>query len=233
MTSAVATAFVYALGFFAPPRPRRPRRRSGRPHTRPFAAQPPASRRRRARRDAPQRRAARRRRVAAAVAVLLLLGVALLLQLLPEGAAVVSDATLPPADEYRMLPLTTSRRGFGRRCAQRVICAVAARLVFFVRRGRRDRVAIEFQGGGACWSDETCALSKSTFSENIDGDRKFFVAAADAQRARRNATEAPPLPPVGEGDDLAGLVDARQSTPTGPTFTCRTVRAIFTGATRR
>ena len=143
--------------------------------------------------------------------MLLLLGVALLLQLLPEGAAVVSDgAALPPADEYRMPPLDDLEEGVWEemRPAGATVCSRGTPFVFFVRRGRRDRVAIEFQGGGACWSDETCALSKSTFSENIDGDRKFFAAAADAQRARRIATDAPPLPPVGEGDDLSsGLVD--------------------------
>lgn len=214
MTSAVATAFVYALGFFA----------ALLALVGPVDAQGDLTRVRsllsRARKSAaprsPRRATAPCCPPAAcaagfAVAVLLLLGVALLLQLLPEGAAVVSDgAALPPADEYRMPPLDDLEEGVWEemRPAGATVCSRGTPFVFFVRRGRRDRVAIEFQGGGACWSDETCALSKSTFSENIDGDRKFFAAAADAQRARRNATDAPPLPPVGEGDDLSsGLVD--------------------------
>ena len=123
--------------------------------------------------------------------MLLLLGVALLLQLLPEGAAVVSDgAALPPADEYRMPPLDDLEEGVWEemRPAGATVCSRGTPFVFFVRRGRRDRVAIEFQGGGACWSDETCALSKSTFYFSVivlvlvDVAQSRYQAKLDLQR---------------------------------------------------
>ena len=53
-------------------------------------------------------------------------------------------------------------------------CSRGDPFVFFVRKGRTDRVILEFMGGGACWSDATCGQNAPTFSESLDRIRTLF-----------------------------------------------------------
>ena len=48
------------------------------------------------------------------------------------------------------------------------ICADGSPYRFFVRAGDPDRLLVEFEGGGACWDDDTCAASIYTRSITID-----------------------------------------------------------------
>ena len=45
------------------------------------------------------------------------------------------------------------------------VCSRGTPFRFFVRGGRSDRVIIDFQGGGACWSELTCSIAGSLFKE--------------------------------------------------------------------
>ena len=92
------------------------------------------------------------------------------------------------------------------RPAGQTTCSRGTPFAFFVRRGRTDRVLLEFMGGGACWSERTCGLERSTFNERIDLSRQLFAAYADEGAARTSAS--PPSAPVGEGDSFeAGIAD--------------------------
>jgi Pectinacetylesterase len=59
------------------------------------------------------------------------------------------------------------------------ICARGAPFRYFVRGGRADRLIIDFQGGGACWSAATCSVSGAIFRDS-PGTLDGFVAAIDA-----------------------------------------------------
>ena len=54
-------------------------------------------------------------------------------------------------------------------------CARGTPFAFFVKRGKSiEKIIVEFRGGGACWSKETCRLQTSTFSETAEGQRASF-----------------------------------------------------------
>ena len=54
-------------------------------------------------------------------------------------------------------------------------CARGTPFAFFVKRGKSiEKIIVEFRGGGACWSKETCGLQTSTFSETAEGQRASF-----------------------------------------------------------
>jgi hypothetical protein len=63
-------------------------------------------------------------------------------------------------------------------------CSRGGPFVFFVRKGRTDRVILEFMGGGACWSEATCGLHESTFSESLDLVRTLFNKTIEAAPSR-------------------------------------------------
>jgi hypothetical protein len=48
------------------------------------------------------------------------------------------------------------------------ICARGDEYAFFVIPGVRDKVIIEFEGGGACWDETTCNFASSLFKEKVD-----------------------------------------------------------------
>jgi hypothetical protein len=48
------------------------------------------------------------------------------------------------------------------------ICSRGTEYAFFVIPAARDKVIIEFEGGGACWDETTCGYAKSLFRENVD-----------------------------------------------------------------
>ncbi len=82
-------------------------------------------------------------------------------------------------------------------------CSRGTPFVFFVRKGRTDRVILEFMGGGACWSVETCGLRQPTFREVIDDLRPLY-----------NTSGAPAASEAGTADALrdAGISDATGDT---------------------
>ena len=44
--------------------------------------------------------------------------------------------------------------------------------LIFVKRGKSmEKIVVEFVGGGACWSKETCGLQTATLSETAEGSR--------------------------------------------------------------
>ena len=60
-------------------------------------------------------------------------------------------------------------------------CSLGAPFRFFVRGGRSDRVLIDFEGGGACWNQTTCALASRLFSAEIRPMREY---AADIESGK-------------------------------------------------
>jgi hypothetical protein len=45
------------------------------------------------------------------------------------------------------------------------LCSRGSPYRFFVRGGRKDRVIVDFEGGGACWNQLTCSVSGSLFRD--------------------------------------------------------------------
>ncbi len=54
------------------------------------------------------------------------------------------------------------------------ICAFGTPFAIFVKPGRTDKVVVDFEGGGACWSGATCQKNSSAFKSNIDGESAYF-----------------------------------------------------------
>eukprot|EP00924_Labyrinthula_sp_SR-Ha-C_P013826 augustus_masked-scaffold_5-processed-gene-14.15-mRNA-1 protein AED:1.00 eAED:1.00 QI:0/-1/0/0/-1/1/1/0/1398 len=55
------------------------------------------------------------------------------------------------------------------------VCSRGTPYSFFVRKGDDpSNVIIEFEGGGACWSETVCSSSTGTFKETIEENRAFF-----------------------------------------------------------
>jgi hypothetical protein len=48
------------------------------------------------------------------------------------------------------------------------ICSRGTEYAYFVVPGARDKVIIEFEGGGACWDELTCGFAGSLFKETVD-----------------------------------------------------------------
>ena len=48
------------------------------------------------------------------------------------------------------------------------ICSRGTEYAYFVIPGARDKVIIEFEGGGACWDTATCGFATSLFTETVD-----------------------------------------------------------------
>lgn len=49
-------------------------------------------------------------------------------------------------------------------------CARGTPYAFFVRPGSVERIVIEFEGGGACWSQSSCAEGSDMFDDVVDRD---------------------------------------------------------------
>lgn len=58
-------------------------------------------------------------------------------------------------------------------------CSRGAPYAFYFRPGEHspERLVVEFEGGGACWSEETCGVAGSTFKEDLEATRADFLAA--------------------------------------------------------
>jgi len=48
------------------------------------------------------------------------------------------------------------------------ICSRGSEYSYFVIPGARDKVIIEFEGGGACWDQATCGFASALFKETVD-----------------------------------------------------------------
>ena len=66
----------------------------------------------------------------------------------------------------------------------RTSCSRGDAYHFYVRKGRTDRVILEFMGGGACWSPATCGLQQPTFTETTAFVDDLFNATMSAAPAR-------------------------------------------------
>ncbi|WP_437590861.1 pectin acetylesterase-family hydrolase [Sorangium sp. So ce1000] len=49
-------------------------------------------------------------------------------------------------------------------------CARGDPFKYFVRKGTVNRLVVEFRGGGACWSADTCSVAGSLFQETVGED---------------------------------------------------------------
>src|SRR5947207_2143905 len=60
------------------------------------------------------------------------------------------------------------------------ICSRGTEYAYFVIPGAKDKVIIEFEGGGACWDQKTCGFASSLFKETVDIE-KHMVDLAGSQ----------------------------------------------------
>lgn len=67
------------------------------------------------------------------------------------------------------------------------LCAHGTPFRFFVREGTVDRVLIEFRGGGACWTEETCFPGSPYYVQDASGEP--FVRSESAARGVRDHTD--------------------------------------------
>lgn len=83
----------------------------------------------------------------------------------------------PPYDP--MLPLTELTANQWNEIApgHDTICSRGTDWAFFVYPGDPDKVLVEFEGGGACWNDVTCAIgsSQNYFKEDIEQSRALAM----------------------------------------------------------
>ncbi len=54
------------------------------------------------------------------------------------------------------------------------ICARGGEYAFFVRKGSVDRLVVDFEGGGACWNEWTCAAAGSIFKDTVEEERRMM-----------------------------------------------------------
>lgn len=57
-------------------------------------------------------------------------------------------------------------------------CARGAPWSFFVRKGTVNRLVVDFIGGGACWSEESCGFAGSLFADDMDWMRDLVDSSA-------------------------------------------------------
>ena len=56
-------------------------------------------------------------------------------------------------------------------------CAFGDPFAIFVKPGRSDKVVVDFEGGGACWSGVTCEANSVTFTSNISRRSDYFKSS--------------------------------------------------------
>ncbi|HEU4537676.1 MAG TPA: pectin acetylesterase-family hydrolase, partial [Polyangiaceae bacterium] len=78
------------------------------------------------------------------------------------GASGQSGASLPKLGELAAGQINIIRPGGGS------ICGRGGEYAFFVIPADPKKVIIEFEGGGACWDERTCAFAGATFKEDVD-----------------------------------------------------------------
>ena len=96
------------------------------------------------------------------------------------------------------------------RPAGRTSCSRGDAYHFYVRKGRTDRVILEFMGGGACWSPATCGLQQPTFTETTAFVDDLFNATMSAAPARPIGGKSTPgqteaIRDTGLADPAAGM----------------------------
>lgn len=55
-------------------------------------------------------------------------------------------------------------------------CARGDEFSFFVRPGDPEKVVVDFMGGGACWSEESCSYAGAIFADDMDWMRALLEA---------------------------------------------------------
>ncbi len=111
-------------------------------------------------------------------------------------------------------------------------CARGAPFSLFVNPGSggNDKVVVDFVGGGACWSAETCAPESATFTDNMDQVRDY--AASPSGIYDRSKVENPfreythVVVPYCTGDVHWGANDVTYTKANGETFEIRHRGAI-------
>jgi hypothetical protein len=86
----------------------------------------------------------------------------------PAGGA---DAGLLSLDQLQPNVVNVLRPGAP------TICSRGTDYAFFVIPGARDKVIIEFEGGGACWDQRTCSFAGSLFQETVEVDKHTIALA--------------------------------------------------------
>lgn len=56
------------------------------------------------------------------------------------------------------------------------VCSRGDKFSFFVRKGKVNKVIIDFIGGGACWDARSCSIADAIFSDSVEPLRKAFLA---------------------------------------------------------
>ncbi|AKT39798.1 pectin acetylesterase-family hydrolase [Chondromyces crocatus] len=83
----------------------------------------------------------------------------------PEEGAGGSPAELPHFDALPVGTTSVLRPG------GETTCSRGGEFAFIVRPGDPTKVIVEFEGGGACWNEQTCSFAGAIFKETVDTER--------------------------------------------------------------
>lgn len=90
------------------------------------------------------------------------------------AATLIVSSVALNATAYREVPMTDGWKQIFP--GQETICARGGEFSFFYREGNEsDKIVIDFAGGGACWSNRTCAEGSPLFIDNINTLKHHFI----------------------------------------------------------
>lgn len=93
----------------------------------------------------------------------------------PDAAAdSVADSAAPAEKPLQPLSALDEGKVYKMAPGGQTTCALGGEFAFFVRKGKANKVVVDFQGGGACWNAATCAIGDAICTQTID----MFEAAA-------------------------------------------------------
>ena len=149
--------------------------------------------------------------------------------------AACGDTTTDP-DNDTPLPLENQPDGEWQRYdgAEDTICANGTDYSYYAYKGSTNNVVIDFQGGGACWDGETCALGSSTAGDDaFYFDSVFVNLSADLSGIYDHTRDDNPIAdwyhvyiPYCTGDIHIGNAEQTYTAPNGTDLTIQHKGAV-------
>src|SRR5690348_6861110 len=79
-----------------------------------------------------------------------------------------SPKKVDPPKEQPLVPTLTPGQWNEIQPGGDTICARGGAYSFFVYPGKTNKVVIDFIGGGACWTEESCSFAGALFDDSVD-----------------------------------------------------------------
>ena len=54
------------------------------------------------------------------------------------------------------------------------VCSRGSEFAYFVHNGTSNKLVLEFEGGGACWTDGTCSVADAIFDDSVEDERLLY-----------------------------------------------------------